>query len=204
MTGTFRTRIPTLSEDELRHYLAHPLEYRIEAVEAAVAELRRRGQPIREDAWAEIRRELQQRDAAAHPGPGRLWGAVLGRSLASRTARIRLITAGILVAGLGSATAIYLTAGPKAGNPLGYEPEDTKKYLRDLELYGGKVNVLATEFMRWWDGLWHGRTLAFTLAWLTMLLALGFWFVATRLSSNLDPMPGDDPGPSGNGAPGHR
>jgi len=35
---------------------------------------------------------------------------------------------------LGSAIAIYFAAGPDSGNPLGYEPLETKQYLHDLEL----------------------------------------------------------------------
>lgn len=186
MTTTFRTRIPTLSDAELRRYVEHPLDYRIEAVEAALAELGRRGEPIDEAALQQLRGGLRQREAKAAPGswPGRL----LGTAPTLRAKRIRAITGAILAAGLGTALGIYLATGPKAANPLGYEPLDTKKYLHDLELYGGKVNVLATEFMRWWDGLWHGRMLAYTVTWLTIALALAFWFVATRLATPLDPM----------------
>ena len=90
------------------------------------------------------------------------------------------ITAAILVVGLGSALAVRLATAPKPANPLGYEPEDTKKYLRDLELYGGRANVVATQITRWYDGLWQGRQLATTLAWLTLATAGGFWFVARR------------------------
>jgi hypothetical protein len=63
---------------------------------------------------------------------------------------------------------------------------DTKKYLRDLELFGGKGNVLATEFTLWWQGLWQGRNLAFTVAWLTVCLALIFWLLATRRARELE------------------
>lgn len=75
-------------------------------------------------------------------------------------------------------------------DPLGYEPEDTKRYLRDLEMYGGKANILATQFRRWFGGLWQGRPLAGTLAALTVLLAGGFWFAASRLA------PGPPEGPT--------
>ena len=97
-----------------------------------------------------------------------------------RRARVRLITGGILVLGLGSATLLYLNARVQSANPLGYEPEDTKRYLRDLEMYGGKVNVLATQAMRWWNGLWQGRQLGLTVAWLTLGTAFLFWFLASR------------------------
>ncbi len=91
---------------------------------------------------------------------------------------IKHLTAAILVVGFGSAIAIYFAAGPTAENPLGYNPLDTKTYIHDMELYGGKANVLAEEFREWFVGLWQGRTLAYTVAVLTVLLALAVRFVA--------------------------
>jgi len=178
MVDSFFARLPTLPDAELRRYVEQPQGYKAEAVEAALAELQRRGRAIPEADLARIREVLGQREARQAHRPGRL----LGTEPATRRARIRRITAGILAAGLGGAALLYLRAAPRAANPLGYEPEDTKKYLRDLEVYGGKLNVLVTQFRTWFEGLWQGRQLAFTVAWLTLLLALGFWFVATRLA----------------------
>jgi len=96
-------------------------------------------------------------------------------------ARRRLIAVAILSAGLGSALAIYLTATPAPANPLGYEPEDTKRYLREMEVYGGKANVLASEFRKWFDRLWHGERLAVTVVCLTLVLLLFFLFASTPL-----------------------
>ncbi len=73
-----------------------------------------------------------------------------------------------------AALAIYLTAGPPEENPLGYRPEDTKAYLHDMEMYGGKANVMASEFMEWVASFWQGRALAGTVAVLSLLVALGF------------------------------
>ena len=103
----------------------------------------------------------------------------------------------ILLVGLISATWIYQTADNKPNYVLGYEegngsvypikPEDSKKYLRDLELYGGKANVLANEFRLWFVGLWHGKSLAFTIAFITILISLAFFCVAHyRPSSSKD------------------
>ena len=85
------------------------------------------------------------------------WSRNNGHSIIMKNAnlqtRLYLITAVILLAGLGSAILIYLRAGDDSQGVLGYEaagghvypvsPEDSKMYMHDLELYGGKVNVLA-------------------------------------------------------------
>jgi hypothetical protein len=89
--------------------------------------------------------------------------------------RRRLIIATILVVGLGSALAIYLTAEPAPGDPLGRE--DSRQYLRAMELYGGKANILAAELMSWFQGLWHGKRLAVTVACITLLAAAAYWLV---------------------------
>lgn len=178
MTDTFQARIPALSDEELRQYLTRPLDYRAEAVEAALAELERRGHALPPEDLRQLREGLRRREALSDRPS--VFDTLLGRDSERRRSRIRLITAGILALGLGGAALIYLTAPTEAANPLGYDPLDTKKYLRDLELYGGKVNVLATELMRWWDGLWRGRNLATTVAWLTLFTAAAFWFLAAR------------------------
>jgi hypothetical protein len=190
MTDTFHTKIPTLTDGELLQYLNHFQEYRTEAVEAALAELDRRGLTLPGEERAQIKAglALREADALAHRHHSFVQG--LGRTTADRLERIHLLTLGILAAGLGAAVAIYLRAAPKGPNPLGFEPEDTKKYLRDLELYGGKLNVLATEFSRWWDSLWHGRTLAYTVASLTLLLAFAFWCIASWRARDLEDLDG--------------
>ncbi len=80
--------------------------------------------------------------------------------------------------GLGSSIIIYLTAKPESQNPLGYDPLTTKKYLHELEVYGGKANVVAAEFWQWFDSLWHGQSLAYTVATLAVILSFAFWFAA--------------------------
>jgi hypothetical protein len=182
MTGTFQSHIPALSDAELLRYLARFDEYRAEAVALALAEADRRGLALPADERSHIEQGLRQRKVAAQHHLGHPFIQRLGTTLELRLRRIRQLSASLLAMGLGIATVIYLLATPKGSNPLGYEPEDTKKYLRDLELYGGKVNVLATEFMRVWEALWHGRNLAYTVAVLSVVLALGFWLLATRMA----------------------
>lgn len=114
--------------------------------------------------------------------------------IANRQTRLHLIAAIILLVGLGSAVLIYLTAENDSESVLGYEtgksayqikPEDSKMYIHDLELYGGKANVLTNEFMRWFVALWHGKSLAFTVAIGTIFISLGVFFAARHLPSDL-------------------
>jgi len=98
-----------------------------------------------------------------------------------RSTALRTISAAILIAGLAAAIVIYAHAGPAPDYPLGSDPEDSKVYLRQLELYGGKANVLGVELRQWFDGLWHGRSLAFTVAVLAALVAAGFRLAAIPL-----------------------
>jgi hypothetical protein len=104
-----------------------------------------------------------------------------------------LTAAIILLIGLGSAIVIYLTAEVVPNTPLEFSPDSSKKYLRDLQLYGGTANVLAVELMDWFNGLWHGRSLAFTVAVIAVAVCLGYLFFAVRLPRNAsDDTPGDD------------
>jgi hypothetical protein len=97
--------------------------------------------------------------------------------------RLRRIAAAVAVAGLVAAAVIFFVAGPAVENPLGYDPMDTKTYLHDLEMYGGKANVLAAEFREWFVGLWQGRDLAFTVGAITLFLVLVIRWIAARLPS---------------------
>ena len=75
------------------------------------------------------------------------------RGIASLRACLNFLSVIILIAGLGSAVLIYRTAENNSKGVLGYEedngtiypvmPEDSKSYERNMELYGGKANVLA-------------------------------------------------------------
>lgn len=106
-----------------------------------------------------------------------------------------LIGAIIMLIGLGSAVFIYQSAGDNSGSVLGYEiidgsaypirPEDSRMYRRDLELYGGKSAVVVDDFSRWFVGLWHGKSLAFTVAGISIFISFMFFFAATRLPSRL-------------------
>jgi len=90
-----------------------------------------------------------------------------------------LITAVILLVGQGSAILIYLAADNASDIDLANDLETSKKYMHDLELYGGKANVLAYELRNWFVGLWHGKSLAFMVACITILIALGYFFLSS-------------------------
>lgn len=105
-----------------------------------------------------------------------------------------LLSAAVLLVGLISSVLIYQKADRDERATLGYEaadgsvypimPEDSKMYLRDMEQFGGKANVLADEIRRWFVGLWHGKSLAFTVACISIVLSLAGFYAANRLSSN--------------------
>jgi hypothetical protein len=90
-------------------------------------------------------------------------------------ARFCLILAAILVAGLGAALLLFLLAELPSANPLG-DPGDSKLYVHDMLLYGGKTNLVMGEFMEWIGSLWHGKRLSVTIAVLTLLLAAAFYY----------------------------
>jgi hypothetical protein len=110
-------------------------------------------------------------------------------------ARRRFIAIVILTAGFGSALLIYATATLTPANPLGYEPESSKQYLRDMELYGGKANLLASELRQWFDSLWQGRRLAITVVFLTLVLLLLYLVASTPLPPTIEPSPQSEPKP---------
>ena len=96
----------------------------------------------------------------------------------------------VLVAGLSCAGWIYEMAddGPDLsgayqivvvdGVPTPIPANQSKAYVRDLQRYGGRMAVIFDDIARWWDGLWHGRSLALTVAFLAVLVSLALYFVA--------------------------
>jgi hypothetical protein len=106
-----------------------------------------------------------------------------------------VISAVILLIGLGSAILIYRAAMIDSNSDLDYEViggfvyqnngGQSKKYVHDLQLYGGQAAVLADEFMRWFVGLWHGKSLAITVACIAFLLSFGVFVAAKNVPSRL-------------------
>jgi hypothetical protein len=107
----------------------------------------------------------------------------------TRQTRLSIIAAVILLTGLGSAVLIYLTAEDESDNLMIYEFEQSKMYRHDLELYGGKLNVLTSEFMHWFDALWHGKSLAFTIAFIAVFISCAIILAARLFPPDHDSTP---------------
>ncbi len=91
------------------------------------------------------------------------------------------VFAALLVSGLLVSCFLYVRA-TRPGADDEERADDSKQYLRQMEVYGGAANVLASELREWFIGLWSGRSLAFTVAFLSLLVA-----AAARLA--LTPLP---------------
>jgi hypothetical protein len=100
--------------------------------------------------------------------------------------RRRYVAGGILAVGWTAALAIYVSAPAAVDDPEIYDMEHSKTYVRQMEVIGGRAAMFATQFDDWFAGLWQGRPLAYTIAFLTLVVAL-LYFAWDR---------GGDPAPS--------
>ncbi len=112
--------------------------------------------------------------------------------------RCYIITAAILLVGFGSAAAIYLTAGENPADPFA-EFEKSKKFAYELERMGGKAALAANDFNKWFTGLRHGETLAYTVAAITILIAAGYYLIATGLEAESRSMHKEKSSPTSSG-----
>ncbi|MDR3394274.1 MAG: hypothetical protein P4L70_04675 [Parasulfuritortus sp.] len=107
---------------------------------------------------------------------------------------LRIVGASILILGLGVAALVYYYATDDANGVSGCEfvngtgctryPEEDRRYIHDLELYGGQAAVLADEFNRWISSLWRGKRQAYTLGVLAIGISLSCFLVADHLPDN--------------------
>jgi hypothetical protein len=107
----------------------------------------------------------------------------------------------LLLVGLSSAIMIYRVAMNDSTRDSNYEfiggfvyPGEggyTKRYVHDLQLYGGNAAVLSDKFMRWFTGLWQGESLAYAIAFITVALSLMLFLIARRTSSGIACRPPD-------------
>ena len=106
--------------------------------------------------------------------------------------RFDLAGATIAVVGLAAAAWIRLTAvdPPASAVPL----QRLKLQEQQLQIIGGKFAVEAARITEWFDGLWVGRTLATTVAVITVVTALACFRIG-RIAARepIDDEPHRDP-----------
>jgi len=119
-----------------------------------------------------------------------------------------MCSAAVAVVGLLGALLIYVTAGDDSENDADSQIvvvdgktyrvplASTKTYRRDLERMGGGAAVMADDLNRWFAGLWHGRSLGITVAWITAFVSLGLFLFARHMIPGSDLDARDEP-PSG-------
>lgn len=117
-------------------------------------------------------------------------------SALDKDARLYLLSGLILLAGLISAIGVYLGAGDDSGQ-LGYkdshgsvyviQPQHDKRFLHDLQLYGGKANVIFFKTLAWVKGLFQGQNLAYTIACLSAFVAVMIVLLGVYLPRYLPP-----------------
>ena len=99
----------------------------------------------------------------------------------------------VLVLGLCSAALIYVTADEAPESGATEEMLMSKRYVRELQRFGGKAAVLFDEFNRWFASLWDGKSLAVTVAWISIFVSLMLFLLARRLKPRCSPRPPGDP-----------
>jgi len=97
-----------------------------------------------------------------------------------RRARLQLGALVVLVLGLASALGMYLAADDAPAGAALAEIHGSKPYVHQLERFGGKAAVMFDQFNRWFAGLWEGRQLGVTVAWITIVVAAAMFLVARR------------------------
>ena len=117
----------------------------------------------------------------------------------------------VLLVGLGGAALVYHAADGTTEEGMRYEVidgvpyptrlDDTKQFDRQMELYGGKSLVLVDALRRWFAALWHGKPLAFVIAFFSVVIAVTLFFAANppggvlpQDDARADDGDGDDPG----------
>ncbi|NVO00553.1 MAG: hypothetical protein HXX17_14640 [Geobacteraceae bacterium] len=99
--------------------------------------------------------------------------------------RLNISAAVILACGAVASIVIYLKATSVEENLLVDGFLESKAYRHELERYGGKLNVVSDDLLRWFNSLWQGETLAFTIATITLLIASLLFWLARVISTDL-------------------
>jgi ABC-type phosphate/phosphonate transport system permease subunit len=93
--------------------------------------------------------------------------------------RLHISISVTLIVGLCISVWIYVTAEVPVENTLISDYENSKMYMRSLKVYGGQFSVLADDIRRWFNSLWQGKTLAYTVASITVTFALILYVIAS-------------------------
>jgi len=116
---------------------------------------------------------------------------IIKRKNMSLRTGLYLTSAGVLLVGLASAVMIYLAAMNDTSDSTydivgGFVYPGggayNKKYVHDLQLYGGNAAMLGDQFTRWFAGLWHGESLSYTVACIAFVLAFVFYVAGNNAS----------------------
>jgi hypothetical protein len=94
--------------------------------------------------------------------------------------RMYFTGAAVLIVALVAAVLIYVNVPPPNPAVAMYSAVDPR-YTIELEQIGGTAAVLMAQFHQWFDGLWHGVALAYTVAVLGVAAAgvcvfIGYFF----------------------------
>ena len=105
--------------------------------------------------------------------------------------RLYLACVLVLAAGLCAGLLVALVAEDVPAEGVGYvladgtvtalDPNQSKRYIRDLERFGGKSAVIFDEINRWFDGLWRGKSLGVTIGWISVIVSLALFLFARWL-----------------------
>ncbi|HEV8501905.1 MAG TPA: hypothetical protein VGR63_10010 [Casimicrobiaceae bacterium] len=123
-------------------------------------------------------------------------------------ARFRFLGAAALAVGLFAATLIYAFADDAAPDAAA-QIAGSRVYEYDIERIGGKSAVYAVRFNQWLASLWHGTTLAYTVAVIAIAVA-AMCLLAARLAtphapgSRADRIPADPAHDDDHEGPGER
>lgn len=101
-------------------------------------------------------------------------------SIQKELRRCRVITTIMMCSGFSTALLIYLRSEEALPDPLA-EFIHSKKFAYELERMGGKAALAANDLNGWFAGLWRGQNLAFTVAAVTLIIAAGYYVIASGL-----------------------
>ena len=90
--------------------------------------------------------------------------------------RLYLAGTAVLFGGLLAAALIYASAAPPDDAVARYSAVDPR-YQIELQRIGGNAAVLMAQLHQWFDGLWHGTALAYTVAVLGIASAGACFFI---------------------------